>query len=442
VNCATSVRLGLILAAAILFGGCGGSAGTGDPKVREARAQSLVKNLAAGDYDEARKYFNLIMRVGMSSSQLKAVWEGLQKQAGEFRRPTWSKEKIESGYNIVWVGCEFEKATMKTRVVFGSEDKITGLFFVPWNPPWKAPDYGNGGQFIERGVEFGDPAWRVNGTFTIPKAVTNAPVVVLIHGSGPQDRDSTVGSNKPFKDLAWGLASRGIAVLRYEKRTRQHQGKLAQTLGFTVKEETVDDAVYALKWVRTKSGHSNRVYLAGHSLGGYLAPRIARRAEGLDGIILLAGNARPMEQLMLEQLAYLARIQGQESADRMAGLRREAEQIGRLSAADRTKRHVVLGAPVSYWLDLKNYRPVAQMQELKLRTLVLQGERDYQVTFKDFALWKAGLDGGRATFRLLPKLNHLFMTGERTSEPIEYQNPGHVDEVVIDAIAEWIALEE
>jgi len=81
------------------------------------------------------------------------------------------------------------------------------------------------------------------------------PAVVLVHGSGPQDRDETIGPNKPFRDLAWGLASQGIAVLRYDKRTKVHGAMMAGAVEqFTVKEETIDDALAAVALLRGTDG--------------------------------------------------------------------------------------------------------------------------------------------------------------------------------------------
>jgi dienelactone hydrolase len=102
---------------------------------------------------------------------------------------------------------------------------------------------------------------------------------VLVHGSGPQDRDETIGPNKPFRDLAWGLASQGIAVLRYEKRTKKHAMKLVLIKNtITVKQETIDDALAAVALLRkTERIDPNRIFVLGHSLGGMLIPRIGAR---------------------------------------------------------------------------------------------------------------------------------------------------------------------
>lgn len=149
-------------------------------------------------------------------------------------------------------------------------------------------------RFTEESVTVGAEKWALQGTLPIPVGPV-AAAVVLVHGSGPNDRDETLGPNKPFRDLAWGLADRGIAVLRYEKRTRQYAGKMAGNPNLTVREETTDDAILAAALLRAHDRiDPKRVFVLGHSLGGTLAPRIAAEDRSLAGLIILAGATRPL----------------------------------------------------------------------------------------------------------------------------------------------------
>ncbi len=104
--------------------------------------------------------------------------------------------------------------------------------------------------FQEREISFGEDSWTLPGTLSIPYKEGPFPALVLVHGSGPNDRDETLGANKPFRDLAQGLASRGIAVLRFDKRTRVHGARIASSSGLTVAEEAVDDAVLAVGFLQ------------------------------------------------------------------------------------------------------------------------------------------------------------------------------------------------
>jgi dienelactone hydrolase len=246
--------------------------------------------------------------------------------------------------------------------------------------------------------------------------------VVLVHGSGPNDRDETIGQNTPFRDIAWGLADRGIAVLRYDKRTRVYAAKMATIADLTVRQETLDDAHLAVALLRSREEvDPKRVFVLGHSLGGTLAPRIAADDPSLAGIIVMAGATRPFEEVAREQLAYLASLSpGSVNPD-------EALQM------------LLRKAPDSYWEDLNAYSPTDAASRLPMPILILHGDRDYQVTESDLRGWQSALAGRRnVTIKHYPALNHLFMNGEGKSTPAEYERPGHVSESVLDDISEWI----
>ncbi len=283
---------------------------------------------------------------------------------------------------------------------------------------------------------------RLPATLSIPAGVAGAPAVVLVHGSGPNDRDETVGANKPFRDLAAGLSARGIVVLRYEKRSRAAPFSFMGR-SFTVDDEVVDDARSAVALLRgLPEVDSGRVVVLGHSLGGMLAPRIGLLEPSLAGLVILAGATRPLTDMMEEQFAYLRSLPGTDTVafDRaIAPMRPSFAAVRALTIADSSSRALLLGAPAAYWLDLAAYDPVATAARLPMPILVLQGGRDYQVTMVDFNAWQVGLAGDTAVeFLEYPALNHLFIAGSGPSSPAEYGVAGHVDQQAITDIADWI----
>jgi dienelactone hydrolase len=264
--------------------------------------------------------------------------------------------------------------------------------------------------------------------------------VVLLHGSGPHDRDETIGPNKPLRDLAWGLASQGVAVLRYEKRTREHGHRWKPTMTF--REETVDDALAAVALLRQRPEvDGRRVFVLGHSLGALAAPEVGRRDPALAGLIVMAGNTRPLEDLVLEQITYIRSLTpSEDDKEELEKLRKQVARVkDRGLTAETPASELPLKAPAAYWLALRDYDPAATAARLKVPMLVLQGERDYQVTMADFDGWKKAL-AGRSNVRLksYPKLNHLFMEGEGKAKPEEYQKAGHVSREVVDDVAAWV----
>jgi fermentation-respiration switch protein FrsA (DUF1100 family) len=340
-----------------------------------------------------------------------------------------------SGPNsVVTIPVKFAKQNINFRVVINGSGLVAGFFQLPGAVNWQRPEYSKPDSFKEREVTVGDGEWKLSGTLTVPNGSGPFPAAVLVHGSGPNDRDETVGGAKVFKDLAEGLASRGIAVLRYEKRTKQYGARVAAIKNYTVEEETVEDAVKAIALLRTLPEiDGQKVFVIGHSLGGYVAPRIAEQDGKLAGLVLMAANARPMEDLLVEQMQYLG-VTGV-PLDNAKVLQ---AKVKKLEPGD-DDAPAIGGLPAAYWVDLKGYDPAAAAKNLGLPMLILQGERDYQVTMTDFGRWKSAAGTAKnVVMKSYPPLNHLFIAGEGKSLPAEYNKPGHVAPAVIEDIAAFI----
>ena len=401
-----------------------------DPTVLARKALNLV---LAGQYAEFLQMSTADVQKGLPEAEM-AKLGAMIKTYGAMEKladPTATR----SGPNsIVVFPAKFANQNINFRIIINSAGLVAGFFQLPGGVNWQRPEYSQPATFKEREVTVGEGEWKLSGTLTVPVGAGPFPAVVLVHGSGPNDRDETVGGAKVFKDLAEGLASRGIVVLRYEKRTMQYRARIASIAKFTVQEETVEDAVQALAVVRSQAEvNGQRVFVIGHSLGAYVAPRIAEQDGKLAGIVLMAGNVRPIEDLLVEQVTYMG-IKG-DQLDRAKDLQ---VKVKKLEPGDEDSP-ALGGIPVSYWVDLKDYDPAAAAKKLAIPLLILQGERDYQVTMTDFALWKAAVGGAKGVvMKSYPALNHLFVAGEGKSLPAEYSKPGHVALAVIDDIAKFV----
>lgn len=350
---------------------------------------------------------------------------------------------------LVVLPAKFEKGPIEFVVSVDAQGKIAGLFMRPPQTEAAAaapPPAPKSDSVVERDVTIGDGEWKLPGTLMLPKNGGNFPAVVLVHGSGPNDRDETIFANKPFRDLAEGLALEGIATLRYDKRTRVYGPQVAALRRFTVHDETIDDAVKAAQVLAAQPEiDRRRVFMLGHSLGGYLLPMILAETPFARGGIVLAGSTRPLEDIIVEQYEELIPEQAGGSEELQKQGAQVLEQARRDREAVKSLRPGTLDgpllfkAPPSYWLALAGYDPPAEAARLGTPLLILQGERDYQVKMKDFANWKAGLaDRRNVTFKSYPALNHLFIAGTGKSTPAEYQQPGHVAVEVIHDVAAWI----
>ncbi|MFY9802699.1 MAG: alpha/beta fold hydrolase [Candidatus Acidiferrales bacterium] len=413
-----------------------------------ATAQQIIQELVAGQFEKIEAQYDARMAAALPPGKLAASWPSVIEQEGAFESISNVRTSKVQGLDVVQMECKFQKAVLDATVALDSNGKIAGLGFRPHQeaaPPWIPPAYAKESSFTELPLTLENGKYELPGKLTLPKGDGPFPAVVLVHGSGPHDEDETVGPNKPFADLAWGLASRGIAVYRYTKRTQQYGSQSADDpQKLTVEDEVISDAQAAVALV-AKQPHIDpkQVFLLGHSLGAYLAPRIATGDAQIAGIAMLGANARPLEQVVLEQIHYLAALNGTPTEAEQKRITAVEESVKQIDSPDLKASDTVpfLGATTygSYWLDLREYDPVKVARKLKIPILILQGGRDYQVTPSNFEAWSAAL-GRRdnVTMKIYPDLNHLFMTGTGRSTPSEYEQAGHISQEVIDTIATWV----
>jgi alpha-beta hydrolase superfamily lysophospholipase len=357
-----------------------------------------------------------------------------------------------NGLTAVEMRCDVGDETVaitsqRLQLAWNDAGRLTGLFFAPVATDAAPIALPTGSH--EEAVVTGAPGWPLPGTLLVP-AGPKSPIAVFVHGSGRNDRDETIGPNKPFRDLAIGLAEHGIATLRYDKRTFVHGARfVAELPSYTLDDEVVDDAVAALAMV-AKDPRFGPVFVVGHSEGAWLAPRIASRAKAagvpIAGIVMLAGNVTPLADLLVRQLEFLASLPSPTvTAAMVEDARRQRDDVHSLAASGRVEpghEALPLGLPASIWLDIGRYDPAAALlADPSLPALLTFGERDYQVPASEKDLWSQRLGARPATtLVVMPGLDHLLMTTTGPMGPAAYRRPRRVATSLIDLVADWIEL--
>jgi uncharacterized protein len=419
-------------------------AGSGDPA---SIGRAYIEALSRADWAGAVAMEDPVMAAAAPATALQQIAASLVAQYGAFGSVGGVTTSPVSTGTIAAVQVAFAHATVTLNVSVGGAGRVTGLHIGGVVTASASPAaYVRPGSYTESAVTVGSAPWTLPGTLTMPNGPGPFPAVVLVAGSGPADRDESFGPNKPFEDLAWGLASAGIAVLRYDKRTYVYARQMAADTTITVHQETMDDAEAAVALLRrTPKIDPARVFLVGHSLGAYLAPRIAAEIPGqLAGIAMLEAPSTSLPQLVQIQEEYLASLQGgspsPEVAQQLATLKRQvalAESPGLSPSTPPSE--LPLNTPASYWLDLQTYHPLAVAAGLAIPMFFSQGGRDYQVPPSELGPWEQALAGrANVTFRTYPAMDHLLLDGSGTPSPAEYSVPGHVDAQLVANLATWV----
>jgi hypothetical protein len=405
----------------------------------------------AGKFAELRERFAPQLRAMVSAGALQAAWEAELGRHGPVRSvgvPVSEPDGPRAAVVKIPVTCERGELTVVVSVT--GMGWLTGIQLAPASAarpaaPWQPPPYADPRTFSEQEVTVGSGPLAVPGTLSLPRQPGRWPAVVLLSGSGPHDRDGTLGRNKLLKDLAWGLASREVAVLRFDKVTFAHPREVSEARDFTVADEYVPHAAAAIRLLRQHPAvDAARVFVAGHSLGGTVAPRVAAAEPSAAGLVILAGGTRPLHWAAVEQVRYLASLDPATAAASgpvIEAMTRQARMVDSPDLSPATPdSELPFGVPAPYWLDLRGYHPAGAAAALGKPVLILQGGRDYQATVAaDLAGWQAGLAGRPGvTIRVYDADNHFFFPGTGPSAPAESEPAQHLDPAVVADITSWL----
>lgn len=416
-----------------------------DVKKCTAISEKSIEQFQNGQNDSIYAYFDEEMRKRLSIADLSQIWPQLELAMGKFIGIGEPKGMQFESYYQIETQLRFEKKNLRYRLAFDKNNRISGMYFVPYRQVRKAQEMVSNDVLQESPIKIHSAGLDLPGTLCVPKGVKEFPIVIFVHGSGANDRDETIGPNKPFRDLAHGLARMGIASIRYDKRSLVAPSSLKDLKGQSMLDVlVVNDALAAVDLARTINGvKSKSVFVLGHSMGAMLAPRIAQRDVNIKGIIMMAGNARSLEDLVYEQYKYLYNKDGLSTAEKqdLRNIHKKVRHVKHLDhyTANSEKIELPLTNDVRFWRSVKEYDQVKTAQSISQDILIMQGLRDYQVTSREFKIWQHKLHSKKnVTFKSYEKLNHLFLEGEGKSYPDEYEKKGNIPEYVISDIVQWI----
>jgi dienelactone hydrolase len=425
-----------------------GSSGSGSGSGSSAPAPTDPQDVIHAFFDQLAKH-DIPAAIALVDPRIAS------KVTPEFLTKTWSESGRDSGAltaqaafpdpidpRVFYITMTFEHRVVRGLVKI-SNGKVAGFHLDGYEPP----SYVNRTAFTEVPFAVGSGKLALPGVLSLPKGVDKPPVVILIQGSGQHDLDSGMGPALPFRDLAWGLASKGVAVARYDKRTSL--GHFA-ALGIdpktaTIQNEYTDDFAAAVKSLAARTDiDASHIYVLGHSQGGWLVPWLMRDHPELAGAIIASGNARHFADILPEQYRYLYNLMPGASKAQLDEVVKQATEAAKLThdpklPDDTDPNRLPLKIAAPYWKSLVAYDASKVAAAIAKPILLLQGGRDYNVTMMDHAMWKKALVKATVTAHDYPKLNHIYVIGEQPATPNDYTTAGgHVAQTVIDDIATWV----
>ncbi len=418
------------------------------------RGSAFVNDLFRGDGSTAAGMMNEALSralpaqvLGLFSQQITAAYgQPLERQTAEVRQ-----DGVHTNAVFVY---KTKAGALQFTLRFDRAGALNDLNLAPVSPvpapAYVKPAY-DSGNYTEQEVVIGEGDFALPGTLTIPEGEGPFPVVVLVQGSGPHDRDSSIGGVKVFKDLAAGLASQNIAVLRYEKVTMSHTAKVSVQKEFTLKNESADDAVKAVELLMDMERiDPKRIFVAGHSQGGFAAPMILANVpeDSVAGAILISAPSGSFTDVLVEQQqAAVERLKelgmppetiaAQEQAAAMwKGIADMVEDPA--YSKDNLPPNFPL-QPSYWWFEQRDYRAGAAASKQNVPMLVLQGENDWQVSMAQYEGWKEAFkDRTDVTYRSYPKVNHLLAEYDGLSIGMEYNGAANVSKSIVDDIVAWV----
>ena len=444
--------LAVFLAAVMLLAACGIAGAEKETRKMETApdADAFIEAFLGENPEEMDGVWAFSPQMETALNQYGGIG-GLAKQFAPLGKP----EKIDpayegeiQGYKAFYIPIVFS-AMSSDLILVVTDGAIAGLMTGAYSGG-KKEEMAENDLFdsIELALEV-ESLGELPGILTVPKGEGPFPAVVLIHGSGSSDKDETVGSLKPFKDLAEGLAARGIAVYRFDKRSYTFGLAIAADKHFTLENESIEDAVNAVQMLAAQEKiDPERIFVLGHSLGGNAIPAIARELEtkptGACGFIMLAASPRPLDKLMREQYEFLYSLMPEITEEQQAEKDQTFAELDRLEDLDALgEDDAVLGVWSAYWKWLAAYDILAAAEEIRQPVLLLQGEEDYQVTMEDYAIWKEKL-GEKENWTMIsyPGLTHCFVPGKKAEGGAVYTHEENVSDDVIQDIANFIGQTE
>lgn len=424
-----------------------------DPALQIARG--LLEALQRQDFEAVRQCLIFPLRVALPAEKLAQLCNQFSWITGSIEEVSQVQYHTHGYLPTIKALVYFQRATYAIMVRIGPMNSVVGFTIQPpvavdLPTPWTVPMYVDEQMFDERSLTI-NPFWLfpgVSARLAVPKVKGKKPAILFLQGSGTGDLDISIGSQKPAKDLAWGLASKDVVVLRIGKPLGWLVYKQKVTQDITADDEYLYSGIAALKLLaKHPEVDANRVFIAGISMGGRYAPRLCQQSPvQVAGVISMAGPSINLADSLISQSNYYQEHfpkDKKESEKEMLQLQELSKGLrdGSLTRTSKSSiTNLPLGLPLTYYLHDEQHSPTSVVKDVKVRILVMQGLLDWQVQpVENIAAWREVLKDRPGTLRTYANLSHTFNFSGSTRKGVrQYDEASHVAEEVISDIVGWI----
>jgi len=425
--------LATVLCMCIAFTACGAKTALSKEDALPL-AEKHVNMIVTGDYAGVVADCTEAVARQIDAAALEEAFGSMANLAGEYKSIYSVTYEAAEAMATVLTVVEYENTGISVSLTYDNSGKIRGIWFNTADTGYELTD---NDILTEHEITVGEH--DIKGVVTLPENAENYPVAVLVQGSGASDFDETIGANKPFKEIAHYLAEKGIATVRINKRF--YQKPALATNALTIWDEYMDDIYAAVEYA--KANISSDVYVIGHSLGAMSAPKIALDNQ-LNGVVMLAGTIRGLEDVILDQNTMLLENSDEYSENQKKQIIKATQDgVDAVKALKEGDTEAVLGVPAEYWLSLRRLDTENILKnQLTVPVLALQGTADFQVYMdKDFEYMQSVLSGkDNITFKSYEGLNHLFMPQSipGATDTSEYAAENHIPQYVLEDMAQFM----
>ncbi len=415
-----------------------------------------LKYARGEDLETLRGYYDLQIRRYMPMYTYEAMLTEIEWMTGKFvglgSYHSFEEPKAKTKTHVLHLCMEKQDLDMYFTHKNKPDDwEIMAVEFVPAEKQAVAGGQGAEGgasvpTYTESEVTVGNAPYELKGVLTLPEGAT-APVAacVLVHDTAATDRNETLGQTRLFADLAHAFAEKGIATLRYDKRTFLYGDQMTGD-DISVEEEIIQDAIAAGKLLQANAAvDPKKIVLVGHGMGAMLSPRIAQESDGLfSALLLIAGTPKPLLDVLLDENRTQITTQQQTGEQGTPAAIQKAEQLS-LMTKEAAQGITLFGRNGYYFWEMQQHDPLKIMKKLKLPTYFVQGNTDFVVSVEaGVEAYEDGLgeDVTFADFQVYRGLNHLLMkyTGDvkNKGSAQEYDTPATLDTMAARDMAGWI----